>query len=112
MTKRIIYGFPIFSFIFALIAYFVYGHSFDAAVAIFLMSLGINIIAFLGIITIFGVVFYIFLSNKLILLVIFLVCIEATKLTGFIFLIGLIGAIIYTIITLLIILVIIVKLNE
>lgn len=106
-VRFVIKGFPILSIIFALIAYFVYGYSFIAAGAIFLISLAIGFIATLGFIPVFGVVLYILLANKFILFVLSSAGIEATVLTGVIFLMGLIGSILYTIITLLFFLIVI-----
>jgi len=56
-------GFPIFAVLFALIAYFVYGKSVDAAMAIFILDILLSLFMVVSIIPLLGVVIYYFMGS-------------------------------------------------
>ena len=61
MFRPVIIGFPLITTIFAIIAYFVYGNSVDAALAVFLLDSLWTLVMFVAVIPFIGIFIYYYL---------------------------------------------------
>lgn len=98
-SSKTISGFSMFTIILAIVAYFVYGKSIDASLAIIILSYISGLIALLGFIPVIGVIGTYVLWNILFSKIMILTGITATWITTVIFSIMILASILFTFIS-------------